>query len=110
MDTSQDYYATLGVLPTAEDFVIQAAYRALSKRYHPDVYKESDAGEKMASINEAYEVLGNQTKRKDYDRQRKQSKGEDSEFFNDDFDAGDKDYDPFREDWEVAKEYFPDIE
>ena len=47
MNTAKDYYAILGVLPTAEDFVIEAAYRALSKRYHPDRYGGTDAHEKM---------------------------------------------------------------
>jgi curved DNA-binding protein CbpA len=110
MDTSKDYYATLGVLPTAEDFVIQAAYRALSKVYHPDRYKGDDADQKMAEINEAYEVLGNKSKRAEYDRQREQSKSDDSEFFNDNFNAGSKSYDPFYDDWKVAIEYYPELD
>ena len=53
----KDYYAILGVHPSAEEAVISAAYRALAKLYHPDLYKGSDAAERMAKINEAYETL-----------------------------------------------------
>ena len=49
----KDYYAILGVHPSAEEAVISAAYRALAKLYHPDLYKGSDAAERMAKINEA---------------------------------------------------------
>ena len=36
MNSTKDYFAVLGVLPTAEDIVIRAVYRALAQRYHPD--------------------------------------------------------------------------
>jgi curved DNA-binding protein CbpA len=110
MDTTKDYYAILGVLQTAEGFIIQAAFRALCKRYHPDVYAGKDAGARMAAVNEAYEVLGTPSKRKEYDQRREQSKEDDTEFFNDDFDTADKDYDPFYEDWKVALEYYPKLD
>ena len=109
MDISKDYYATLGVLPSAEDFVIQAAYRALSKVYHPDVYKGDDADEKMAEINEAYEVLGNKAKRMEYDQQRSKTESDDSEFFNENFSAETHDYDPLHDDWKMALEYYPEL-
>jgi TonB family protein len=52
------HYETLGVSPTAEDVVIDAAYRALMKRYHPDAQGQSAAAEARAkAINEAYRVL-----------------------------------------------------
>ena len=38
----KDYYAILGVHPSAEEAVISAAYRALAKLYHPDLYKASE--------------------------------------------------------------------
>ena len=55
MDTTKDYYAILGVLPSAELETIQAVYRALSKKYHPDVSWEDpvSAKAKMREINEA---------------------------------------------------------
>ena len=86
MDISKDYYATLGVLPSAEHYIVQAAYKALCKRFHPDVYKGADAHERMAAINEAYEVLGDSSKRAEYDRRRGKQRFDDSDFFNDDFD------------------------
>jgi curved DNA-binding protein CbpA len=36
MDASKDYYAILGLTPSAEEVVIRAAYKALAQRYHPD--------------------------------------------------------------------------
>ena len=109
MNTAKDYYAILGVLPTAEDFVIEAAYRALSKRYHPDRYGGTDAHEKMASINEANEVLGNAAKRKEYDQERKSTNQDDSEFFNSEFDNLKEAFAVFEEDWKVAVSYYPEL-
>jgi len=109
MDVSKDYYATLGVLPSAEDYIVQAAYKALCKRFHPDVYKGADAHERMAAINEAYEVLGDSSKRAEYDRRRGETTSDDSDFFNDDFDQSKRDVDPFEEDWKVAVEYYPEV-
>ena len=109
MEAIKDYYATLGVLPTAEDFVIEAAYRALSKRYHPDRYGGSDAHEKMSAINEAYEVLGNAAKRKEYDQERKSTNQDDSEFFNSEFDNLKEAFAVFEDDWKVAVSYYPEL-
>ncbi len=44
MDTTKNYYAILGVLPSAEVETIQAVYRSLSKKYHPDVSREDPEG------------------------------------------------------------------
>jgi len=72
MDKTKDYYAILGVLPTAEDVVIRAAYKVLAQRYHPDRTQETgpDASKRMALINEAYTVLSDPDKRKEYDALR----------------------------------------
>ncbi len=81
MDPSKDYYAVLGVLPTAEDIVIRAAYKVLAQRYHPDRSKEGndEANRKMASINEAFSVLADPTRRSEYDKARRAfNKGRDS--------------------------------
>ena len=110
MDVSKDYYATLGVLPSAEDYIVQAAYKALCKRFHPDVYKGADAHERMAAINEAYEVLGDSSKRAEYDRSRGETTSDDSDFFNDDFEQSKQDVDPFEEDWKVAVRYYPEVD
>ena len=70
MADHRDFYAVLGVAPGSEDVVIAAAYRALMRRYHPDTNKDETAQQKAREINEAYAVLGDPAKRKEYDRQR----------------------------------------
>lgn len=65
-----DYYEVLQVHQAAEPEVIQAAYRRLSLKYHPDVYHGSDAQQRMARLNAAYAVLSDATKRAAYDAQR----------------------------------------
>ena len=63
-----DYYKTLGVLPQADDKEIKAAYRKLAKQYHPDAVKDNrKLVEKMYEIQAAYDVLGDEEKRKEYD-------------------------------------------
>jgi curved DNA-binding protein len=64
----KDYYAILGVPRTASDADIKKAFRKLAREYHPDVAKDKKrAEEKFKEVNEAYEVLGDATKRKRYD-------------------------------------------
>jgi len=77
MDYSKDYYGVLGVLPTAELVVIGAAYRALAKRYHPDIWRGDPfvAESKMRELNEAYEVLSDEEKRSRYDSRRNRTPG-----------------------------------
>ena len=64
----KDYYATLGVGKNASAEEIKSAYRKLAKQYHPDINKEPQAQNKFKEINEAYEVLGDQKKRANYDQ------------------------------------------
>lgn len=64
----KDYYAILGVSRTASADELKKAYRALARKYHPDVARDKKAAEdKFKEINEAYEVLGNDENRKKYD-------------------------------------------
>jgi len=66
----KDYYAILQVDPRAEPEVIEAAYRRLSRKYHPDVNGRPGAGQRMAELNEAFEVLSDPGRRAAYDLRR----------------------------------------
>lgn len=65
-----DFYEILQVQPTAEQEVINGAYKKLATKYHPDVNKSPEAIRRMQLINAAYEILGDATKRAEYDRLR----------------------------------------
>lgn len=65
---NMDYYKTLGVDRKASDKDIKSAYRKLARKYHPDLNPNDAAAEKkFKEISEAYEVLGDEEKRKQYD-------------------------------------------
>ena len=64
----KDYYAILGVSPSAEKVVIRAAWKALAQTYHPD--KNPGHEERMKLINEAYVVLSDDALRAEYDAKR----------------------------------------
>jgi curved DNA-binding protein len=64
----KDYYKILGVDRNSSNDEIKKAYRKLAKKYHPDLNPDDKgAQEKFKDINEAYEVLGDENKRKKYD-------------------------------------------
>lgn len=63
------HYDNLKVARNAPPAVIKAAYRALSQQYHPDRNPAPDAQRIMRLINEAYDVLGDPTRRAEYDRE-----------------------------------------
>ncbi|MBZ2175440.1 J domain-containing protein [Schnuerera sp. xch1] len=64
----KDYYKILGIDKNASKDDIKKAYRKLAKKYHPDLHPNDErAQEKFKEVNEAYEVLGDENKRKQYD-------------------------------------------
>lgn len=64
----RDYYEILGVDKNASEADIKSAFRRLAKKYHPDVSKEPDAAEKFKEAQEAYAVLSDADKRRQYDQ------------------------------------------
>ena len=64
----RDYYEVLGVSKEADEKEIKSAFRKLAKKYHPDVSKEPDAAEKFKEAQEAYAVLSDEQKRRQYDQ------------------------------------------
>ena len=63
----KDFYKTLGVDKNADASDIKKSYFKLAKQYHPDVNKSAEAKEKFAKINNAYETLSDEGKRRVYD-------------------------------------------
>jgi hypothetical protein len=69
MSATADLYEVLQVSPNAEAEVLEAAYRRLARKYHPDAGAEPSV-ERMAELNAAYETLRDSGKRAAYDRRR----------------------------------------
>ena len=111
MDTTKDYYAILGVLPTAEDIVIRAAYKALVQRFHPDRFigSKDEANARMTELNEAYSVLSDPRRRRDYDAQHKPGAYDGNAYFDDGEGDIPPDSDPLSTDWSIALRYYPDL-
>ena len=67
---AKDYYEVLGVSKDASDDDIKKAYRKLAKKWHPDANPDNrkEAEEKFKELGEAYSVLGDAQKRKNYDQ------------------------------------------
>lgn len=73
---ARDPYSVLGVTKTASAAEIKKAFRTLAKKYHPDQNKDDPkAQEKFSEINQAYEVIGEDEKRKKFDRGEIDSEG-----------------------------------
>ena len=66
--SKRDYYDILGVTRSADRDAIKKAYRQLARKWHPDVNKSEDAQKRFSEIQEAYDVLSDEEKRKQYDR------------------------------------------
>ncbi|MCD5323627.1 MULTISPECIES: molecular chaperone DnaJ [Pontibacillus] len=66
--SKRDYYEVLGVSKDASKDEIKKAYRKLAKKYHPDVSQEDNAEDKFKEAQEAWDVLGDEQKRQQYDQ------------------------------------------
>ena len=73
---AKDYYKVLGVSRKATQDDVKKAYRKLVLKHHPDRNpdKQEEAAKKTAEINEAYEVLGDPSRRKEYDGVKRPTK------------------------------------
>ncbi len=68
-ESKRDYYEVLGVSKDADDAALKKAYRVLAKKYHPDANPDNqEAAEKFKEASEAYSVLSDPEKRKQYDQ------------------------------------------
>lgn len=68
-EQKRDYYEVLGVDKTADDAALKKAYRVLAKKYHPDVNPgDAEAEKKFKEASEAYAVLSDPEKRRQYDQ------------------------------------------
>ena len=63
----KDYYDILGIEKTADEAQIKRAYRKLAIKFHPDKNKAKSAEEAFKKVNQAFSVLSDKTKRKNYD-------------------------------------------
>src|SRR4030042_5146704 len=76
MANFEDYYEILQVSPSAESEVIEAAYKKLAQKYHPDVNRSPMAADKMKKINIAHDVLRDPVQRERYHAEWLQKKAE----------------------------------
>jgi molecular chaperone DnaJ len=64
MANKRDFYEVLGLSKSASQDEIKKAYRTLAKKYHPDINKDPGAEDKFKEIQEAYDILSDEKKKK----------------------------------------------
>ncbi len=69
----KDHYRTLGIDPAAGEAEVRAAYRKLAFALHPDRNPSPEAHAAFRSVQEAYELLSDAARRRDYDENRRRS-------------------------------------
>ena len=68
-EQKRDYYEVLGIEKSADDATIKKAYRALAKKYHPDMNPgDAEAEKKFKEASEAYAILSDPEKKRQYDQ------------------------------------------
>ena len=72
IDPDQDLYQILQIDPAAEQEVVQAAFKRLALKYHPDKNPSLDANHRMQELNDAYAVISDPVQRAAYDRERRE--------------------------------------
>ena len=93
-----DLYSVLGVSKNASAEEIKKAYRNLAFKYHPDRNPNNkDAEDKFKQINNAYAVLGDETKRAQYDRYGSTEQFSGSQQYNRGYSTNEQGYTPFEE-------------
>lgn len=104
----KSYYGILGLTNDAEAIVIRAAYRALVQHYHPDRWKGdlAEATNRMSELNEAFDILSDPDKRKQYDSEQNQSTFTPDPSSERDSSSTSSDID---EKWRIACDYYPDL-
>jgi hypothetical protein len=110
MEESTDLYAILGVLPSADDVVIRAAFRVLSQRYRPDRNQgdRAEAAARLKRIEEAYATLSDPARRGEYD-QRAAAQRDAAEFGDDAPRENLLDAPGWRADWDLACRFYPPL-
>jgi curved DNA-binding protein CbpA len=102
----KDYYQILGVLPTAEEIAIRAAYRVFTRFHHSDEHagNKDEYSRRMAEVSEAYDVLSDPDKRREYDSMSHPGAGRyDAQALSAD------QLEPYRANWGLACSVYPDL-
>ena len=69
LDDFKDYFKILGVSRNATDKEIKSAFRKLARKFHPDLHPHDENAEsEFKEINEAYEILSDEAKKKSYEQ------------------------------------------